>query len=89
VTGTHVNFSGMTGRALAVILKINFLKIVRSQKKLYLNEVVRLLTGHPVYPISFVKKIASIVTVSKQQKARPGSTAAHNPSTFYLIKLKP
>jgi hypothetical protein len=33
VTGTPVNFSGMTGRALA-----RFLKIVRSQKKLYLNE---------------------------------------------------
>jgi hypothetical protein len=42
-----------------------------------------------IYPISFVKKIASIVTVSEQQKARPGSTAAHKPSTFYLIKLKP
>jgi hypothetical protein len=49
VTGTLVNFDGMTGRALAVILKLIFLKIVRSQKKLYLNEVVRILTGHPVY----------------------------------------
>jgi hypothetical protein len=26
VTGTPVNFSGMTGRALAVILKLNFWK---------------------------------------------------------------
>jgi hypothetical protein len=33
-----------------------------------------------IYPISFVKKIASIVTVSEQQKARPGST---------WIELKP
>jgi hypothetical protein len=30
-----------------------------------------------IYPISFVKNFASIVTVSEQQKARPGSTAAH------------
>jgi hypothetical protein len=29
-----------------------------------------------IYPISFVKFFASIVTVSEQQKARPGSTAA-------------
>jgi hypothetical protein len=42
-----------------------------------------------IYPISFVKKFASIVTVSEQQKARPGSTAAHKTSTFYWIKLKP
>jgi hypothetical protein len=49
VTGTPVNFSGKTGRALAVILKLNLGKIVRSQFFLYLNEVVRILTGHPVY----------------------------------------
>jgi hypothetical protein len=30
----------------------------------------------------FVKNFASIVTVSEQQKARPGSTAAHKSSTF-------
>jgi hypothetical protein len=42
-----------------------------------------------IYPISFVKNLASIVTVSKQQKARPGSTAAHKSSTFYWIELKP
>jgi hypothetical protein len=42
-----------------------------------------------IYPISFVKKFASIVTVSEQQKARPGSTAAHKSSTFYWIELKP
>jgi hypothetical protein len=42
-----------------------------------------------IYPISFVKFFASIVTVSEQQKARPGSTAAHKSSTFYWIKLKP
>jgi hypothetical protein len=30
-----------------------------------------------IYPISFVKNCASIVTVSEQPKARPGSTAAH------------
>jgi hypothetical protein len=41
-----------------------------------------------IYPISFVKKFASIVTVPKQQKARPGSTAAHKSSTFYPIELK-
>jgi hypothetical protein len=45
VTGTAVHFDGMTGRALAVILKLNF---VRSQKKLYSNELSRILTGHPV-----------------------------------------
>jgi hypothetical protein len=38
-----------------------------------------------IYPISFVKNFASIVTVSEQQKARPGSTAAHKSSTFYRI----
>jgi hypothetical protein len=42
-----------------------------------------------IYPISYVKQIASIVTVSEQQKARPGSTAAHKSSTFYWIELKP
>jgi hypothetical protein len=42
-----------------------------------------------IYPISFVKNFASIVTVFEQQKARPGSTAAHKSSTFYWIKLKP
>jgi hypothetical protein len=42
-----------------------------------------------IYPISFVKKFTSIVTVSEQQKARPGSTAAHKSSTFYWIELKP
>jgi hypothetical protein len=42
-----------------------------------------------IYPISFVKIFASIVTVSEQQKARPGSTAAHKSSTFYWIELKP
>jgi hypothetical protein len=42
-----------------------------------------------IYPISFVKNFASIVTVSEQQKARPGSTAAHKSSTFDRIELKP
>jgi hypothetical protein len=42
-----------------------------------------------IYPISFVKFFASIVTVSEQQKARPGSTAAHKSSTFYQIELRP
>jgi hypothetical protein len=35
VIGTPVNFGGMTGRALAVIYKIKFLKIVRSQKVIF------------------------------------------------------
>jgi hypothetical protein len=39
-----------------------------------------------IYPISFVKNFASIVTVSEPQKARPGSTAAHKSSTFYRIE---
>jgi hypothetical protein len=42
-----------------------------------------------IYPISFVKIFASIVTVSEQPKARPGITAAHKSSTFYRIELKP
>jgi hypothetical protein len=42
-----------------------------------------------IYPISFVNIFASIVTVSEQQKARPGSTAAHKSSTFYWIELNP
>jgi hypothetical protein len=42
-----------------------------------------------IYPISFVKIFASIVTLSEQQKARPGSTAAHKSSIFYRIELKP
>jgi hypothetical protein len=44
--------------------------------------------GLIVYPISFVKIFTSIVTVSEQQKARPGKTAAHKSSTFSRI-LKP
>jgi hypothetical protein len=47
---------------------------------------VAVMKGHIVYPISFVKNFASIVTVSLQQKARPGSTAAHKSSTFYRIE---
>jgi hypothetical protein len=31
------------------LLITKFLKIVRSQKKLYLNELSRIWTGHPVY----------------------------------------
>jgi hypothetical protein len=38
-----------------------------------------------IYHISFV----SIVTVSEQQKARLGSSAAQKSSTFYQIELKP
>jgi hypothetical protein len=38
-----------------------------------------------IYPISFVKKFASIVTVSEQQKARPGSTAAHKSSSLDFL----
>jgi hypothetical protein len=34
-----------------------FLKIVRSQKKLYLNEHSRILTGHPVYPSNVCKNL--------------------------------
>jgi hypothetical protein len=41
------------------------------------------------YPISFVKKFASIVTVSEQPKARPGSTAAHKSLTFYRMEVTP
>jgi hypothetical protein len=42
-----------------------------------------------IFPISFVKIFASIVTVSEQQKARPGSTVTQKSSTFYRIELKP
>jgi hypothetical protein len=38
----------MTGRALAVILKLNFWKSF-DHKKSYIYESVRILTGHPVY----------------------------------------
>jgi hypothetical protein len=41
-----------------------------------------------IYPISYIH-YASIVTVSEQPKARPGSTAAHKSMTFYLIELTP
>jgi hypothetical protein len=41
-----------------------------------------------IYPISFDKNFASIVTVSEQRKAIPGSTAAHKSLTFYQIELK-
>jgi hypothetical protein len=34
--------------SLTILKMVKFLEIVRSQKKLYLNEVVRILTGHPV-----------------------------------------
>jgi hypothetical protein len=42
-----------------------------------------------LYPISFVKMFPRIVTGSEQWKARPGSTAAHQSSTFYNIEFKP
>jgi hypothetical protein len=40
-----------------------------------------------IYPISFVKNFASIVTVSELQKTRPGSTAAHKSSTDRIKTL--
>jgi hypothetical protein len=40
-----------------------------------------------LYP--FVKIFASIFTFSEQQKATPGSTAAHKSSIFNQIELKP
>jgi hypothetical protein len=47
--------------------------------------------GYNHIHISYIlcQTIGSIVTVSEQQKARPGSTAAHKSSTFYRIELKP
>jgi hypothetical protein len=42
-----------------------------------------------IYPISFVKIFASIVTVSEQQKTRPGCSAAHKSSTLNRIELIP
>jgi hypothetical protein len=51
--------------------------------------------GYYILSLSRQKKgygyiiFASIVTVSEQQKARPGSTAAHRASTNYRIELKP
>jgi hypothetical protein len=42
-----------------------------------------------IYPISFVKNFASIVTVSEQQKARPGSTAANKSFLMDQIKTRP
>jgi hypothetical protein len=41
-----------------------------------------------IYPISFVKFFASIVAVSEQQKARPGSTAAHQVLDFLPDRIK-
>jgi hypothetical protein len=47
VIGTLVNFGRMTGRALAVILKLFFRKSCAITKK------VLILTGHPVYTYPF------------------------------------
>jgi hypothetical protein len=77
VTDTSVNFSGMTGRALYTgYFKINFLKIVRSQKKLYLNESVQILTGHPVYrpcpiPHHFFKRACQLNDLTGPMIAKP------------------
>jgi hypothetical protein len=59
------------------------------KKGYYILSLSRQKKDMDIYPISFVKIIASIVTDSEQQKARPGSTAAHKSSTFYQIELKP
>jgi hypothetical protein len=59
------------------------------QKGYYILSLSRQKKDMDIYPISFVNIFASIVTVSEQQKARPGSTAAHKSSTFYRIELKP
>jgi hypothetical protein len=66
------------------------LSISRLQKRiLYPIHIQAQKKDMDIYPISFVKFFASIVTVSEQQKARLGSTAAHKSSTFYWIELKP
>jgi hypothetical protein len=64
---------------------------IQAQKKDIISYHYHGKKGYGYIFISYIlsKKIASIVTVSEQQKARPGSTAAHKPSTFYPIKLKP
>jgi hypothetical protein len=49
VTVTPVNVNVYDRKSSSGYFKIKFLKVVQSQKKLYLNEVVRILTGHPVY----------------------------------------
>jgi hypothetical protein len=59
------------------------------KKGYYILSLSRQKKDMDIYPISFVNFFASIATVSEQQKARPGSTAAHKSSIFYRSELKP
>jgi hypothetical protein len=71
-------------------LPMSVLSISRPKKRiLYPIHIQAQKKDMDIYPISFVQIFDSIVTVSEQQKARPGSTAAHKSSTFYRIELKP
>jgi hypothetical protein len=77
------------GRTYPLFEDIIFYPYPGPQKGYYILSLSRQKMDMDIYPISFVKIFASIVTVSEQQKARPGSTAAHKSSTFYRIELKP
>jgi hypothetical protein len=84
----ETQYSPEAGHILYLRILYYILSISRPKKRI-LYPITKKDMDIYLYPISLVKKIASIVTVSEQQKARPGSTAAHKPSTFYPIKLKP
>jgi hypothetical protein len=48
VTGTPVNFNGMTGRALAVILKLNFWKSCDHKKRFFIGPQPNNFMVHPI-----------------------------------------
>jgi hypothetical protein len=74
---------------ISFIWRYYILSISRPPKRiLYPITITAKKKDMDIYPISFVKNFASIVTVSEQQKAQTGSTAAHKSSTFYRIELK-
>jgi hypothetical protein len=49
VTGTPVNFGGMTGRALAVIFKLIFFKSCEHKKSFFIGPQTGNFMGHPIY----------------------------------------
>jgi hypothetical protein len=65
------------------------LSISRPKKRILYPITITAKKGYGYISYILCQKFACIVTVSEQQKARPGSTAVQKSSTNYRIELKP
>jgi hypothetical protein len=87
VKGTPI-FGGMSGRALAVILKLNFWKSCNHKKSFITSERVRKLTGYLVQS----EEILGVLITGKSFTARPdkliGNWYAFDLKIWYVIGMQ-